>query len=257
MGLNPEESYLRLGHLIAEMPELGGAAPLTAADYRWLGRAFVLVSELGLAGEAHAIAFASDNLGSIARQMNANKIASTLYRALAFSEAKAPVASRGAYVGIGASFDALKAVAEVLRQAQHDVLIVDAYMDAKVFMDFAPLAPEMVRVRLLSDSYSTKAEVLRSPLERWVAQYSSTRPIEVRLSSPRALHDRLILVDGRLAYSLTQSLKDFAGRSPALVQRIDEDLAAMKVAFYESLWSGAAAPQQAQNIHIDLHEKKS
>ena len=32
-----------------------------------------------------------------------------------------------------------------------------------------------------------------------------------------ALHDRLILADNSLVWTISQSLKDFAGRSPALV----------------------------------------
>jgi hypothetical protein len=38
---------------------------------------------------------------------------------------------------------------------------------------------------------------------------------------------------------LTQSLKDFAKRSPALVQKIDAEIAAMKVEHYEQIWAVA------------------
>jgi hypothetical protein len=74
-------------------------------------------------------------------------------------------------------------------------------------------------------------------MTRWRQQFGAARPIEVRLSAPRALHDRLIVADGALVWSLTQSLKDFASRSPALVQRVDPDLAKMKLEFYEQVWT--------------------
>jgi len=37
------------------------------------------------------------------------------------------------------------------------------------------------------------------------------------VTTPRAPHDRLIVVDGAQAWTLTQSLKDFAGRSLPLL----------------------------------------
>jgi hypothetical protein len=50
----------------------------------------------------------------------------------------------------------------------------------------------------------------------------------------------LIVADDRaVVWSLTQSLKDFAGRSPALVQRVDKELAEMKADFYAQTWSAA------------------
>jgi hypothetical protein len=134
----------------------------------------------------------------------------------------------------------MKAIREVLSEAKQNVLIVDAYMDAKVLTDFAPLASEGVAIRLLSDSFSTKADALLPAAERWAQQFGSARPLEIRLSTPRALHDRLIVADDRaVVWSLTQSLKDFAGRSPALVQRVDKELAEMKADFYAQTWSAA------------------
>lgn len=71
------------------------------------------------------------------------------------------------------------------------------------------------------------------------SQFGASRPLEVRVSAPRALHDRLILVDNSSAWSLTQSLKDFAGRSPASVLRVPVDIAQMKIGFYEQVWSSS------------------
>jgi hypothetical protein len=76
-------------------------------------------------------------------------------------------------------------------------------------------------------------------MQRWIQQFGTIRPIEVRLSPPRTLHDRLIFADGTVVWSLTQSLKGFAGRSPALAQRLDPDPAKMKVDFYEGVWISA------------------
>jgi hypothetical protein len=236
--IDPESLYLQLGQLIAEMPVLGGTEPLTPDIYRWLGKAAHLVAESGNRVDAIQLTVASDNLKGLLRDGNSHQITAIVYRALATAEANAPAAARGAFIGIGAEFDALKAIGEVLKQANQNVLIVDAYLDEKALTDFAPLAPENVRIRLLSDRASAKMSSLQPAAERWTKQFGTNRPLELRLSAPRALHDRLIVADdGVGVWSLTQSLKDFAGRSPALVQKVDTELAGAKVDFYMQLWN--------------------
>jgi hypothetical protein len=69
----------------------------------------------------------------------------------------------------------------------------------------------------------------------WTSQHGTSRPLGVRLAPPRALHDRAILIDGMTAWILTQSIKDFAKRSPAEIVRAD-DTASLKIAAYEAVW---------------------
>jgi hypothetical protein len=59
----------------------------------------------------------------------------------------------------------------------------------------------------------------------------------VRLTAARTPHDRLIFADRSKVWSLTQSLKDFAARSPALAQRLDPGAAQLKIDFYEGVWT--------------------
>lgn len=235
---NWESLYLQLGQLASEMPQLRGA--ITPEINRWLGRAAHLVKAVDQGADAAIFDLSCNNLTMPSiRDMSAQTIECTVFRALATAEAKAPAAARGGFVGVGAELDALQVIGKVLAEASRDVLIVDAYMDSKAFTDFAPTAAATVSVRLLSDSSSTKQEALRPGLTRWRQQFPA-RPIEVRLARPRALHDRLIVVDGKLVWTLTQSLKDFAKRSPALVQRVDVEMATLKVDFYEQLWTNAS-----------------
>jgi hypothetical protein len=67
-------------------------------------------------------------------------------------------------------------------------------MDEKALTDFAPLAPEGVTIRLLSDQREHKPS-LPPATERWKGQHGQKRPLEVRLAAPRTLHDRLIIID--------------------------------------------------------------
>jgi hypothetical protein len=72
-----------------------------------------------------------------------------------------------------------------------------------------------------------------------MAQHGPKRPLAVRLAPPRVLHDRLIIVDGNQIWILTQSLKDFASRSPAAIVRVDGDAAGLKIDAYRRIWEGA------------------
>ena len=237
--LDPESLYLQLGQLVAEMPELQGTGPISHEVNRWLGHAARLVRVVGNLADASILASASNGLDSSVRDFNAQTIRAIVYRALALAEANAPTAARGGFIGAGAALDALQVVGKVLAEAKRDALIVDAYMDSKVFTDFAPTAGHGVSVRVLADRSTTRPEALLPGLARWKQQFGEARPIEVRLSAPRALHDRLIFADGTLVWTLSQSLKDFATRSHALVQRLDPDLARMKVAAYGEIWNAS------------------
>jgi hypothetical protein len=60
--LDAESLYLQLGQLIAEMPTLGGNAPITPEINRWLGRAAHLVTEAGVGLDPVSFTVASDAL---------------------------------------------------------------------------------------------------------------------------------------------------------------------------------------------------
>jgi phospholipase D-like protein len=250
MAMDPEALYLQLRQLVAEMPNLAGPGPITPEMHQWLGRCAALLVEQRKMDTDAAFALVdatgftvcSDELTGPLREKLAYRLVAILHRALARAELHAPVGARGAFIPVGAAFDAFQVIGKVLNEATKDVLIVDAYMNAIVLTDFAPLAPEGVAIRLLTDSSSTKPETMRPPATRWVQQYGAARPLEVRLTAPRLLHDRLIIVDGGVrVWSLSQTLKDFAGRSPASVLRVADDIAAEKRHAYFQMW-GSATP---------------
>jgi len=64
--------------------------------------------------------------------------------------------------------------------------------------------------------------------------------LKARLTPPGALHDRLVVVDGKAVHTVSQSLKDIATRSPAIILRVyDHEIAALKIAAYEDFWDRA------------------
>ena len=237
MTIDPGALYIQLGRLVESMPHLE-VGPITPEVQQWLGRAGALIEAMGDAADIVQMKVSSANLNSSIRGTNAQTIKSIVYRALATAELNAPASAQGAFIPAGNAFDAYAAIGKVLSIAGTDLLIVDPYMDEKALTEFAVLAHEQVSVRLLSDEHSHKP-TLGPAAQRWAAQYGGKRPLQVRLTPPRRLHDRLIVVDGKVAWTLTQSLNAFAARAPASLVRVDPETAALKIAAYGALWNEA------------------
>jgi hypothetical protein len=178
-----------------------------------------------------------DQMQRAAWQSGVTTVFQIVYRALAHCELRLPPGSAGEFIPVGNSFDAFAALSKIFEKATSDVMIVDPYMDQSVLTDFGIAIPENVAVRLLADENDHKA-TLGPAAQRWVNQYGVVRPLSVRLAPRRSLHDRAIFIDRNEAWTLTQSLKDFAKRAPAEIVRADS-IAALKVQAYEEIWTAA------------------
>ncbi|KUE88868.1 hypothetical protein ASL20_09585 [Cupriavidus necator] len=73
------------------------------------------------------------------------------------------------------------------------------------------------------------------------------RPLDIRLTKARSLHDRLIIVDKDRTYLLSQSLKDFARRSPGTIIQADQSLTQLKIGAYEGLWGESKSILETNN----------
>jgi hypothetical protein len=236
MPLDAQALYVSLGHLIESTPSFDHL-PLSLEAQKWLGRASALVNETGDVMDIAELNTAITCL-PLLHLPNVHTITAVLHRALAKAELRAPASAQGAFVAVGNRLDAYAAIAKVLSEAKSDVLVVDPYLDAVVITDYLASAPEGVALRLLSDKQNCKATLVPAA-KAWASQHGGNRPLEVRLTAPGVLHDRLILVDRAKAWSLTQSIKDFAKRSPATVSRSGDDIAALKLPAYEKMWNSA------------------
>lgn len=236
MKTDPETIYRQLGRLVEMMPDLT-QYPVPQEVHAWVGRAYALVKEVGNGIDAISFTVATDNLGTTARQLGANQITAIVHRASAIAERMAPTAAAGAFIPVGSSFDAFTALSKLLQTATKDVLIVDPYMDETALTEFGLAVPSGVMLRLLTDQVTHKAS-LQPAAVRWTQQYGVTRPLAVKLAPAKTLHDRAIFIDQMTAWTITQSLKDFAKRSPAEIVRAD-DTAVLKIAAYEALWATA------------------
>jgi hypothetical protein len=243
--IDPQSLYVQLGELIATMPTFSNGLEPSKNELQWIARAKTLLKVAGnVLTEVNftVAANAAVKFGTVLDRSPVAEMYVALHEALYESELSAPVKSQGAFIPAGNVHDALVAIGKVLREATKDALIVDPYLDERVLSDFAGHAAEGVTIRLLADQASHKP-TLKPAAERWATQYSTKRPIEVRLAAAKTLHDRLIFVDGKAAYSLTQSIKDFAVKSPASLLRVEPDMATLKVTAYEAVWKTATKLQ--------------
>lgn len=237
--LSPEAFYARLGRLIEQTPDLTVEKP-NSETLTWLAQAIALVEHSENTMVALELRMAAENVGSSYQRWDAaRKIELILRTSLARAELSVPVSSQGAFIPAGNTFDAFVAVGKAFDAAKNEVFILDAYANDKIF-DFITLVPETVSVRVLSDSATVKSS-LKPAAVRWAGQMGTKRTVEIRLSPARALHDRLIVIDKSGVWSLGQSFKDMAERAHTSLVRVDAETAALKVAAYETMWTGSTA----------------
>ena len=238
MTLTPEALYLHLGRLIAEMPDFSQNGSVTDETNVWLGRAAALIDQAGDLGDQISFKVAVQNLNSALQARNVQSIKAIIYAALARAELAAPLSVQGTFIQAGGTFDAFVAFGKAVESATNTVMIVDPYADEKALTDFAVQVPEGVSVRILADGEYRKA-TLKPAADRWLDQHGTSRPLDVRLTPKRALHDRLIFVDNKLVWTFGQSLNAIAARAPTSIVRVDPETAALKVAAYSELWTAA------------------
>ncbi|WP_242104158.1 hypothetical protein [Lysobacter sp. M2-1] len=160
-----------------------------------------------------------------------------MYALKASLEEQLPGDARGAFIGVNQELNALQAVSRILSEAEGSALVVDPYLNHEALFELLNVVSEGIELRLLADShYTALNDQARAGVVRWRAQYGAGRPVSLRLTQPRALHDRAFILGGGKVYLVSQSLKDIARRSPATISRAEPDVAALKRTHYEQLW---------------------
>ena len=243
--IEPAVLYGDLKSLAANRPEclqfIDDRGQLRQDVHSWLGRLFALVEASGEVIDTERLRTRIDQLRIIVRDQGYHaegEIWAIFERALARAELASPVDVRGAFVPVGGHFDAFSALAKVLGLAQNDILIIDPYLDETILTDFLPLASEKVGIRLLCDEATIKPS-LKPAVTRWSLQFGDFRPVEARITPPRLLHDRLIVIDETEVWIVTQSFKDIGARAPGSIEKANAESGKLKIDAYSSLWDSA------------------
>ena len=101
-----------------------------------------------------------------------------------------------------------------------------------MFDTYLSAVPKNVGVRLL-----TKCNVanIKAGKEKFTEQYQTV--IDLRKSN--AFHDRVVFVDGSECWVLGQSIANAATSMPTYLAPLSADIAQLKLAHYENVWSSA------------------
>jgi hypothetical protein len=234
--LSDEELYLRLKQVIADMPDLE-VDRISPDLARWFGEASFLVEECGDIPDTAELRTQIGSFGTMLSRA-CDAIPVILYRALARAEARAPSSVHGTFIAAGKPFDALAAVSKLLREAQADVLIVDAYAGANLLDTFLVAVPERVPTRVLTDAKALKP-TFKPAVEAWGKQFGPARPLQARKAPKGSLHDRLILIDRTDVWLLGQSFNQLATRSNTYLSKADPELTRMKIDAYDQIWDAS------------------
>ncbi|MBB6124548.1 hypothetical protein [Sphingobium subterraneum] len=235
--MDEQTGYALLGQLVAEMPTTlsNRNAPFDVEEHRWLGRAIVRSEPFLDTVEFAMLKVAAQGMDGILRSSNARKISILLNTALARAEEKIGTPSRGSFLPAASPFDALMQIDKIVSDANLSVLFVDPYSDEKLLNEFARTIREGVSIRILSARQKVKA-TLKVAVDRWVEQFGQARPLEVRLTEPSAIHDRLIAVDDQGVWIVGQFFNGLAAKAPTTIMRLEHEPAQLKLEAMRALW---------------------
>jgi hypothetical protein len=120
-------------------------------------------------------------------------------------------------------------LSSIVKAAQQDIFIVDAYLDRDLFQLYVNRVSNIVKVRILSNKISTDVQIV-------ARLCANGRPLEMRATA--AIHDRHVFIDQR-GWVIGQSIKDAARKKPTYLVELEQPALGATKAAYESLWQTA------------------
>lgn len=231
---SPTQLHALLAALIKEAPAFNNDGTLSEYEQKWLGRAHALLVEIG---QPFVIPFqmARSKLGTIME--NRAEVLQPLHDAFYRIELLVPEESRGTFIPAGETWNGYAAIIKLIQTAKHNLLVVDPYLNSTIFTEFAPHSLIQMKSRFLTTKRPENDAGLQASSTKWASDEISQRhPVEVKYAPSGTLHDRLIIIDDKEVWLISQSFKDIAKRSPATVSKVDGEMSAMKTDHYERLW---------------------
>lgn len=229
--MEPVILLAQLRALIERAPDLKAYSPASKEHHVWLAQVHALIQRWD---QLEAISFKGDSnflSNALMKESSIGKIFGTIYRAIADLELQVPADAKVNF-GAGDVYDFFKALNKVISSAEQSILIVDPYLDDKVFDYYLTSRSENVKVRLL---VYKDADRLKPAAEKYIAQHGEV--LEIRKS--KKLHDRIIFIDGYVCWLVGQSIKDAAINKPTYLVQFPPDVAPDKLTNYEEIWESA------------------
>jgi len=239
--MNPFELYHHVARLLESMPAYVDGQPEEREHQNWQAKALAALELDGLASIRDATEFRHymETARRGFRAKSGDRLRQSLGNLLARCELRLPAEQRGGFIKAGGSFSAFVTLTAVISEAKSDLLVVDPYLSHDAINRFIVASPQGVGIRLLRDGeggQKARTAALVAAMDAWNMQYAD-RPLEIRSAPARSLHDRAVFIDRASVFTVSQSLKDIAARSPALVHRVAAELVGEKIAAYEEIWN--------------------
>jgi hypothetical protein len=229
--MEPELLLAQLRALFERVPDFEIYSPTSRDHMIWLGQAHALVSRWSRS-EATPFQLAADALPlDLLRDSSVAKIYGIIQRAIADLELTVPDATSSVFKA-GEVYDVFRALNEVIGSAEKSIFIIDPYLDDTIFSHYLNSRKPEVKVRLL---LSKNADQLKPAAEKYKTQFGEV--LEVKRT--RAVHDRVIFIDGYVCWVLGQSLSHAAQAKPTYLNPLSPDVIPAKLEEYDRIWSDA------------------
>ena len=229
--MEPELLLAQLRALFERVPDFETCTPTSKDHMIWLGQAHALVSRWNTL-EAISLKGAADFLPiDLMRDNNVAKIYGIIQRAIADLELTVPDATSSVFKA-GEVYDVFRALNKVIGSAEKSIFIIDPYLDDTIFNHYLIARKPDVSVRLL---LSKNADQLKPAAEKYITQFGKV--LEVKKT--RAVHDRVIFIDGYVCWVLGQSLSHAAQAKPTYLAPLSPDVIPAKLEEYDRIWAGA------------------
>ena len=118
-------------------------------------------------------------------------------------------------------------LSSLVASATNDILIVDAYLDEKVFNLYVSQVPDATAIRILSKKIVPNVETVAD-------MYAKSRPLELRSSG--SIHDRVVFLDQR-GWVIGQSIKDAAQKKPTYLIELNEPSLTATRDIHNAIWA--------------------
>ena len=167
-----EEPFLRyqlLDELFGSMPGFEEGAPVSEADYLWLGRATALIDLHGDIQDKEEFRKAARSLSGLEHDQHVQTIKYIVSITLKKSELSLPMGSHSSFIPAGGVFQAYSRFGQIIRKARKEVILVDPYADQIILTDFASQISERIEIKVLTNNSNKHS--LRAALSRWIREY--------------------------------------------------------------------------------------
>ncbi len=235
MNFRLEKPAMNSAVLLAELqlmandiPDFNLFSSSSRQHFEWLGKTHALLLRWNQT-EANMFKTISDFLGSkLTREVNVVQLIGILHRALADLQLNTPSKPDQVF-GPGAVYDFFKALKDVLSTAEITVMVVDPYLDDQVFDTYISGIRPSVDVKLMT---TKTGDQFKPALDRYQTQHSQI--IQVRKT--KAIHDRVVMIDGRSCWVLGQSINNAGKSKPTYIAPLSSDTAGQKIRIYQGIW---------------------